>query len=79
MHAASESSADGPLMSAGVQTIQVPAQTPDWSKPTDGVTKSGLTPRTHCMFFGFEFEVIDVIDVPESPKRPGDEKLSTIS
>ena len=29
------------------------------------------------MFFGFEIEGIDGIDVPESPKRPGDEKFST--
>ena len=34
--------------------------------------------HTHCMFFGFESEVIGGIDVPESPKRPGDEKLNTI-
>ena len=57
--------------------MKVPAQTLDWSKPTDGVTKSGPTPRTHCMFFGFEIGGIDGIDVPESPKRPGDEKFST--
>ena len=29
------------------------------------------------MFFGFEIGGIDGIDVPESPKRPGDEKFST--
>ena len=50
---------------------------PAYYKVSNTVCDNGLHTHTHCMFFGFEIGGIDGIDVPESPKRPGDEKFST--